>query len=296
MTIDLFHGFRVHRTEVEGEGGAIHAVVGGDGPPVLLLHGHPQTHAMWHRVAPVLARDYTVVCADLRGYGDSLKPRGGGDHSRYAKRRMAADMVAVMADLGFQRFRLVGHDRGGRVAHRLARDHRSTVSHLAVLDIAPTLAMYEATDRRFATAYWHWFFLIQPEPLPETLLAGNPAAYLTTMLGRAGQGVIDPRALADYLRCNTTPDAIHAMCEDYRAAASIDLDHDREDLAQPLTIPLLVLWGADGVVARCFDPIEMWGAVALSVTGHAVPTGHYLAEEDPDAVLAALVPFLATDG
>ena len=288
--MSLFPGFRVHRTQVAV--GAIHSLIGGAGPPVLLLHGHPQTHVMWHRVAPVLAESFTVVCADLRGYGASAKPWGSGDHALYSKRAMAEDMVAVMRGLGFERFHLIGHDRGGRVAHRLARDHRSRVQSLTVLDIAPTLAMYENTTRAFAEAYWHWFFLIQPEPLPELLISADRAAYVHRMLGRSGHEIFDPAALAAYIEGNATAEGVHAMCEDYRAANTIDLDHDRADLAHKLDVPVLALWGAKGVINRCFDPIALWRDVAISVAGHAVPSGHYLAEENPRAVLAAVLPFL----
>ena len=228
----LFPGFR--SACFEGEGATIACVGGGSGPPLLLLHGYPQTHAMWHRIAPALARRYTVVCADLRGYGDSSKPPTDASHASYAKRAMAADMVAAMRALGHPRFRLVGHDRGGRVAHRLAVDHPDAVEKVAVLDIAPTLAMYEKTDRAFATAYYHWFFLIQPFDLPERMIGADPVAYLRTKIGGWGSGgtaFFDPRALAEYELCFSDPATIHATCEDYRAAASIDLEHDAADRA-----------------------------------------------------------------
>ena len=292
----LFPGFRSLR--IEGDGATIACVVGGSGPPLLMLHGYPQTHAMWHRIAPALARRYAVVCADLRGYGDSSKPPSDAGHVPYSKRAMAADMVAVMRALGHPRFRLVGHDRGGRVAHRLAVDHRDAVEKVAVLDIAPTLAMYEKTDRAFATAYYHWFFLIQPFDLPERMIGADPVAYLRTKIGGWGSGgtaFFDPRALAEYERCFSDPATIHATCEDYRAAASIDLEHDAADRAagRRVRCPLLALWGERGVVHRLFDPLAEWRAVADDVRGRPLPCGHYLAEEAPDATLAELEAFLA---
>ncbi|MEO8536716.1 MAG: alpha/beta hydrolase [Betaproteobacteria bacterium] len=271
-------------------------VVGGNGPPLLLLHGYPQTHAMWHRVAPSLARTYTVVCADLRGYGDSSKPASDATHAAYSKRAIAQDMVDVMNELGHPRFRLVGHDRGGRVSHRLALDHPTAVSHLAVLDISPTRAMFAQTDQAFATAYYHWFFLIQPYDLPERLIGADPVYFLQRKLGGWGTGLahFDPRALAEYTRCFSDPATIHASCEDYRAAASIDLEHDRGDETKRVECPLLVLWGERGVVHRLFKPLDDWRAVANDVRGQSLACGHYLAEEAPDATLRALNTFLAT--
>ena len=287
----FFPGFTTHRIETSGS--EIRCVVGGDGPPVLLLHGYPQTHVMWHRVAPALARHYTVVCADLRGYGDSGKPASDDSHAAYSKRAMAADMVELMRDLGYPRFRLAGHDRGGRVAHRLCLDHPDAVSHVAVLDISPTRTMYAATDMAFATAYYHWFFLIQPFDLPERLIGADPAYYLRRKLGGWGTGLdhFDPRALAEYERCYANPETIHASCEDYRAAASIDLEHDRESEAQKVGCPLLVLWGERGVVHRLFKPLEDWAAVATDVRGRALPCGHYLAEEAPEQTLDEFMAF-----
>jgi len=270
-------------------------VVGGSGPPILLLHGYPQTHAMWHKVAPALAERYTVVCADLRGYGDSSKPQSGPPHDAYSKRAMAADMVAVMQRLGFRAFRLAGHDRGARVAHRLCVDHPDRVERLAVLDISPTLAMFERTDQAFATAYYHWFFLAQPYDLPEHLIGGDPAYYLARKLNRLSAGEIaffDPRAWAEYERCFLDPATIHATCEDYRAAASIDLDHDR---ARPNRVrcPVLVIWGAKGVVNRLFQPLTDWRQVADDVRGRALATGHFVAEEAPTETLAEFTAFFA---
>ena len=287
----FFPGFTTHRIGTSGT--EIRCVVGGDGPPLLLLHGYPQTHVMWHRVAPALARHFTVVCADLRGYGDSGKPASDDSHAAYSKRAMAGDMVELMRDLGHPRFRLAGHDRGGRVAHRLCLDHPDAVSHVAVLDISPTRTMYAATDMAFATAYYHWFFLIQPFDLPERLIGADPVYYLRRKLGGWGTGLdhFDPRALAEYERCYKNPETIHATCEDYRAAASIDLAHDRESEAQKIACPLLVLWGERGIVHRLFKPLDDWAAVATDVRGRALPCGHYLAEEVPDATLAELMAF-----
>jgi haloacetate dehalogenase len=281
----LFPGFRVH--DIDAAGVNVHAVTGGSGPPLLLLHGYPQTHAIWHKVAPRLARRFTVVCADLRGYGESGKPPTDERHAPYSKREMARDAVEAMRRLGFPRFRLAGHDRGGRVAHRLAVDHPEAVERVAVLDISPTLAMYEGTDMAYARAYWHWFFLIQPEPLPERMIGADPEFYLRQKMG--GRGVAGdpfaPEAWAEYVR-HFTPEVVHASCEDYRAAAGIDLEHDRADreAGRRVACPLLALWGAHGVVARCFRPLEDWGRVASDVRGHALPAGHYLPEEVPDLV------------
>lgn len=268
-------------------------------PPLLLLHGHPQTQAIWHRVLPALARRFTVVLADLRGYGDSSRPAGAPDHGNYSKRRMALDMLALMRALGHERFAVLAHDRGARVAHRLAADHPEAVERLALLDIAPTLAMYEQTNEAFARAYWHWFFLIQPEPLPERLIEADPAAYAVDVMGRrhAGLSAFDPRALADYQRALALPGAAHGLCEDYRAAAGIDLIHDRadRDAGRRLAMPLRVFWGADGVVAKCFDPLAEWRRVADDVDGGPLPCGHYIPEEAPEALLAAIGPFLGLD-
>lgn len=299
MTEPLFAGFERRTIETDRDV-RIHAVVGGDGPPLLLLHGHPQTHAIWHRIAPTLARHFTVVACDLRGYGDSSKPAGTSDHGNYSKRTMALDMVRVMASLGFARFSILAHDRGARVAHRLALDHPDAVARLVLLDIAPTLAMYEQTSEAFARAYWHWFFLIQPSPLPERLIECDPGAYLRDVMGNrsAGMAPFDPRALREYERCLSLPGAAHGLCEDYRAAATIDLEHDRadRDAGHRLSMPLLVLWGAQGVVHRCFKPLDEWRRVATDVSGEALPCGHYVPEEAPDALLERALPFLRQRG
>ena len=291
----LFPDFRALRVEVDPLV-TINGIVGGEGPPLLLLHGHPQTHAIWHKVAPRLAERFTVVACDLRGYGDSSKPQGEPDHANYSKRTMALDALAVMRSLGFDTFRVLAHDRGARVAHRLALDHPQAVERMALLDIAPTLAMYEQTSEAFARVYWHWFFLMQPAPMPERLIEADPAAYVRDVMGKrsAGLAPFDPRALREYQRCLALPGAAHGICEDYRAAATIDLEHDRFDRSagRKLTMPLLALWGEQGVVGRCFEPIAEWKRVADDVQGGALPCGHYIAEEAPELLLGRVLPFL----
>ena len=262
------------------------------GVPLLLLHGHPQTMAMWHRVAPQLARTRPVVLMDLRGYGDSGRPPAGEGSAAYAKREMAQDAVALMRHLGHERFGVLAHDRGARVAHRLALDHPEAVARLMLLDIAPTLAMYEGTTEAFARGYWHLFFLIQPAPRPERFIEADPLAYLREGMGRAGD-FFEPAAWAEYERCIQRPGTAAAICADYRASAGIDLDHDRADRAagRRLTQPLHVLWGANGVVGRCFEPLTLWRASAEQVTGRAVDAGHYIAEQAPEVVLAEAQDF-----
>ncbi|KQV53254.1 alpha/beta hydrolase [Pelomonas sp. Root1217] len=262
-------------------------------PPLLLLHGHPQTMAMWHRVAPTLAKTRRVVLMDLRGYGDSDRPPAGEGSAAYAKREMAKDAVALMQSLGHERFAVLAHDRGARVAHRLALDHPQAVTRLMLLDIAPTLAMYEGTTEAFARAYWHWFFLIQPAPLPERLIEADPIAYLRDGMGRRGGHFFDKRAWAEYERCFVRPGTAAAVCADYRASAGIDLEHDRADRAagRRVSSPLRVLWGANGVVGRCFDPLALWQAAAEHVSGRAVDSGHYIAEEVPEVVLGEAQAF-----
>ena len=275
----------------------VRAAVGGEGPPVLLLHGFPQTHVMWHRVAPALARTRTVVAADLRGYGDSSRPPAGDDHAGYSFRAMAADQHALMAALGHERYAVVGHDRGARVAHRLALDEPHAVTRAALLDILPTTHVYDSVDRRLATAYYHWFFFLQPAPVPERLIAGDPAGYLRSLLGGWGSGlqVYDPAALAEYDRCFADPAARSAMLEDYRAGASVDYDLDTADAAagRRIEAPLLVLWGSRSVVGRGRDdPLEVWRTRAHEVSGRPLDAGHFLAEERPAETLAALEEFL----
>ena len=286
--MSLLPGFAERK--IRTSGASINLKIGGEGPPLLLLHGYPQTHAMWHKVALQLAREFTVVCPDLRGYGDSAKPKGLPDHSNYSKRAMALDMVEVMETLGFVAFHVVGHDRGGRVAHRMARDHGRRVRSLTVLDISPTLKMYESTNMQFAKAYYHWFFLIQEAPIPERMLAGTGIDYILMRLGRGKSGirVFDRRALAEYKRCFDA----HATCEDYRAAATIDLVHDRKDKGRKITMPVLALWGRQGVIAALFDCLADWREVAADVRGRALPCGHFIPEEKPRELLAELRRFL----
>ena len=290
----LMPGFRLMDVEI-GDGVRLRAAMGGSGPPVLLLHGHPQTHVTWRKIAPQLAREHTVVAPDLRGYGDSSKPDGGPSHVNYSKRAMAADQVALMARLGFARFGVVGHDRGGRVAHRMALDHAGAVERLAVLDIAPTLTMYERTDMEFARRYFWWFLLIQDYPLPERLIGADPEFFLNEHIAAQNKvpGATEPAAMAEYLRCYRDPATLHAICEDYRAAATIDLRHDREDARQTVTAPLLALWGARGVVGALYDVLDTWREKARDVNGRAIDCGHNLQEEAPAETLAALQPFLA---
>ena len=290
----LFPGFESELIEVNGV--KIMARKGGSGRPLLLLHGHPQTHAIWHRVAQQLAKSHTVVMTDLRGYGDSSKPQGSHDHLNYSKRVMALDQIEVMRHFGFSEFDVLAHDRGARVAHRLALDHPKAVKRLVLLDIAPTLAMYEKTSNQFARSYWHWFFLIQPAPMPERLIEADPSAYVRDVLGRrsAGLAPFDARALAEYVRCIELPGTAHGLCEDYRASASIDLIHDQLDIDTKnfLHQPLLVLWGEQGVVNQCFEPLKEWSKLAVNVKGHALPCGHYIPEEAPELLLNQVQSFL----
>lgn len=285
-----FPGFTENKITVPSDDGPIEIayLIGGSGPPLLLLHGFPQTKAIWSQVGPELAKYFTVVAADLRGYGSSSKPHGKTDHSTYSKRAMAADQHSLMHALGFDQFFLLGHDRGGRVSHRLALDFPESVLRLMVLDISPTLTMYEGSTMAFAKGYWHWFFLIQPEPVPETMIGSNPEYWLKNHMSRhAGTGIFSPDRWAEYLAGASNAQCMHAMCEDYRAAASIDLIHDRLDRAEGnhLKMPLKVLWGERGLVNQCFKPLDDWRTVAKNVTGKAVPSGHYIPEEIPGQLI-----------
>jgi len=290
----MFAGFVKDQRHVNGVD--ITYRLGGSGPGLLLLHGHPQTHVIWHKVAEQLAEHFTVVAADLRGYGDSSRPPADERHAHYSKREMARDGVELMKVLGFTQFSILAHDRGARVAHRLALDHADAVQRMVLLDIAPTLAMYSQTNEAFARAYWHWFFLIRPAPLPETLIEADPEAYLRSVMGSRSAGLkpFTDEAFAEYLRCLSLPGSARGICEDYRASAAIDLEHDRADLdvGHHLSLPLLVLWGAEGTVGRCFDPLREWQQVATDVRGKSLPAGHYLAEEVPELLLAEALPFL----
>ena len=290
----MFEGFETRAIETSET--RIHLRIGGSGPPVLLLHGYPQSHVMWHKVAPRLAARFTVVCPDLRGYGDSGKPASDAEHLAHSKRASASDLVEVMAALGHERFGLAGHDRGGRVAHRLALDHPRRVEKLAVLDIVPTRTIFRAIDQRIATGYFHWFFLIQAGGLPERMIGADPVFFLHWVLGRWGTGLdaFAPEALAEYERCFKDPAVIHASCEDYRAAASIDLAHDEEDLDRRIQCPVLALWGARGLMERHFDVLATWRERSASeISGRALDCGHFLPEERPEAVAEALLEFFA---
>lgn len=289
----MFPGFTTG--PVQANGITIHVCYGGAGPPVLLLHGYPQTHVMWHQVAPVLAGQFTVVCPDLRGYGDSGRPPGGPGHEGYSKRAMAQDQVAVMAALGFRRFAVAGHDRGARVALRMVLDHPEAVSRLAVLDIVPTKTIYETIDQQRATTVWRYFFLTQPADLPERLIGADPEYYLQYTLGEwcATQGALTPEAVAEYTRC-FTPAAIHASCEDYRAGAGIDLVHDQADAGRPLSCPVLALWSKAGI-GRSYEVERIWAQRAPDLRGKALDCGHFLAEERPGETASELLAFLPED-
>ena len=289
----MFPDFTNHRLRVNGV--EINTVIGGRGPPLLLLHGYPQSHLIWHRVVDELATRFTVVATDLRGYGASEKPVGLADHSNYSKREMAKDQVAVMRKLGFDSFNLCGHDRGARVSHRLAVDYPEAVQRLMLLDISPTLTMYEQTTMEFARAYWWWFFLIQPTPFPESMIAAAPETYLRKKIGwgHAGLSAFTPETYAAYMSYVSDPATMHAMCEDYRAAASIDLEHDRADreAGKKIACPVYAIWGEHGVVNRCFSPIADWQRVADDVRGRTLPCGHYIPEEAPEALLVEMLEF-----
>ena len=287
----MFDGFE--RKTIETANATIHLVKGGRGAPVLLLHGYPQTHVMWHKIAPRLAEDFSLVIPDLRGYGDSSKPPDGENHFGYSKRATAQDQVDVMTQLGFKQFAVVGHDRGGRVAHRLALDHAERVTKLAVLDIVPTYTLYHNVNKEFATAYYHWFFLIQAAPFPETLIGNDPEFYLNSLLGWLKPKAITPEAFAEYLRCFRDPATVHATCEDYRAAASIDLVHDEADMDRKVACPVLALWAEKGVMHRMYDVVAAWRERAVNVRGKPLPSGHFLPEEAPEETLAELRAFLS---
>jgi haloacetate dehalogenase len=286
-------GFKYQR--IETTGALINVAIRGEGAPLLLLHGYPETHRMWHKVAPALAEEFSVVCADLRGYGDSSKPQGLADHSNYSKRAMAHDMVEVMAALGHREFMLAGHDRGGRVAYRLALDQPAAVTRLALLDIVSTKAVYEEGGMALATAYFHWYFLIQPRPLPETLIGRDPALWLNMTFKKLATdpAVFGDAVIAEYRRTFGTAEGIHATCEDYRAGATVDLANDRADVAagRKILCPTLILWGARSVVGKIFSPLETWRDFVPSPSGHAIDCGHFIPEEKPDETLRALRGF-----
>jgi len=287
----MFEGFERVRVEVAGT--SINAVRGGEGPPVLLLHGSPQTLTMWHLVAPRLAEDFTVIAPDLRGYGDSSKPEGAPDHVPYSKRTMALDQIEVMKHFGFERFALCGHDRGGRIGYRLALDHPGVLTRLAVLDILPTWEAFARADMAFGLGYWHWFFLAQSFDLPERLLAAEPEKALF----RGGSEAITPEAMAEYVRCLRKPEAIHATCEDYRAAATLDYEHDGADrvAGRRIACPVLALWGRQGFLEGHYDVLGVWRGWAEDVSGRALDCGHYIPEEAPEETYGELRAFLGEE-
>lgn len=287
----MFEGFESKNISTSET--TIHAVVGGSGPPLLLLHGYPQTHVMWHEVAPGLAERFTVVASDLRGYGDSGKPASDARHLVYSKRATARDQIELMESLGFRRFLVAGHDRGGRVGHRMALDHSDRIEKLAVLDIVPTHKVFSTVDKEIATGYYHWFFLIQGNGLPETLIGHDPGYYLQAKLRQwAGDAnAFDRRAMQEYIRCFSDPACIHASCEDYRAAASVDLEHDEADMHRKLQCPLLVLWGEKGLMERHYDVPATWRERASDVRGRKLACGHFLAEEKPKETMTELLSF-----
>ena len=281
---------RIKTSEAE-----INLVHGGSGAPLLLLHGYPQTHAMWHQLVSHLSDNYHIICPDLRGYGDSSKPSTTTDHSSYSKRAMAKDMIEVMSCLGFDQFFVAGHDRGARVTHRMALDYPDKILKACVMDIVPTRHMFKTTNQKFATGYYHWFFLIQPDGLPERMIGADPAYYLNEKLKRwSGKNAsFTDEAVAEYIRCFSDPATIHASCEDYRAAASIDLIHDEEDLNKKITCPLLVLWGSEGFVNHNYDTLAVWREYATQVQGTKINCGHFLPEENPLAVSEEMLKFFS---
>lgn len=292
-TARFFPGFKQQTAKTSGA--TINFVTAGSGPPLLLLHGYPETHVMWRRVAPQLAEKFTVVAADLRGYGDSSKPPDGENHFNYSKRAMAQDQVDLMASLGFQKFSVVGHDRGGRVTHRLALDHPDRVEKAVILDIVPTYKLFHSVTKEWATSSFHWFFLIQPAPFPETMVENSVDYWIQsrfTRFNRLPAAARSSDAVAEYVRCFRIPGTIHASCEDYRAAATIDLEHDEADLDHKVSCPLLVLWGERGANQRLFDVLATWRERASNVSGRAVPSNHFIPEENPEVVISEVNAFL----
>src|SRR3989440_684366 len=292
---DFFPGFEHRR--VATSGAEINLVTGGSGPPLLLLHGYPQTHLLWRKIAPRLAEEFTLVIPDLRGYGDSSKPAAGPDRLAYSKRALAQDQAETMSALGFDRFMVAGHDRGARVAHRLVRDHAERIERVALLDIVPTLYRFETIDAKAARGSFHWFFLIQPGGLPERLIGAEAEFFLRHMLGLAhNPDRLEPEAFADYLRCFANPETIRATCDEYRAGAGIDLEHDRADRARKITMPLLVLWGRSSGQGSGYDMLAVWREHANDVRGQAIDSGHFLPEDAPDATYEALRNFFRGEG
>jgi haloacetate dehalogenase len=289
---EFFPGFEQRR--VATSGAEINLVTGGSGPPLLLLHGYPETHVMWRKVAPRLAEDFTLVIPDLRGYGDSSKPRAGPGFANYSKRALAQDQVETMAALGHERFRVAGHDRGARVTHRLLRDHPQHIERAALLDIVPTLYRFETIDQKAATGSYHWFFLIQPAPFPERMIGAESEYYLRHSLGLDRRpDALEPEVFAEYLRCFSNRETIRATCDEYRAGAGIDLEHDRADRGKKLAMPLLVLWGQRSGQGSGYDMLAVWRDHAAKLAGQAIASGHFLPEEAPDDTYRGLHGFFA---
>ena len=272
----------------------INTKVGGTGPPILLMHGYPQTHLMWHKIAPQLSKKFTVIVTDLRGYGDSSKPETDKSHIVYSKKRMALDQLEVMKSLGFEKFNAVGHDRGARVLHRMMIDNQVSVKKAVFMDIVPTLTMYNTADKNFAYNYYHWFFLTQPYDFPEQLIGGNPEYYLRKKIKAWGKNkdFIPKEVFNEYLRCFSKKETIHASCEDYRASFTIDLEHDKNDYGNKIKNPIYVMWGEYGFVGNNYKVIDVWKEYATNVKGKGLPCGHYIPEESPGETLKFLLEFL----
>ena len=286
----MFKGFKKKFIKVNK--GKIFCRIGGKGPPLLLLHGYPQTHFIWHKTANELSKYFTIIAADLRGYGSSFVLKSDNKHFNYSKREMAKDMVQLMDKLGFKKFCIAGHDRGGRVAHRLARDYRKKVIAMSVLDICPTIDMYEQTEKNFAKAYFHWFFLIQPKFLPEKMIKSDPKKWMKSCLDKWSGKHSFGRVEEEYLKCFKQFKRIHGSCEDYRASATIDLNHDRKDRNKKLNIPIQVLWGKKGVIEKLFKPIKIWQKYSKKkVTGFAINSGHFIPEQNPNETIKRLTNF-----
>ena len=275
----------------------INTKIGGTGPPILLMHGYPQTHLMWHKIAPQLSKKFTVIVTDLRGYGDSSKPKTDNSHIVYSKKRMALDQVEVMKALGFEKFYAVGHDRGARVLHRMMIDNQNSVKKAVFMDIVPTLTMYNTADKNFAYNYYHWFFLTQPYDFPERLIGGNPEYYLRKKIKAWGKNkdFIPKEVFNEYLRCFSKKETIHASCEDYRASFTIDLEHDKNDYGNKIKNPIYVMWGEYGFVGNNYQVIDVWKEYATNVKGRGLPCGHYIPEESPFETIKFLLEFLNED-
>jgi haloacetate dehalogenase len=291
---DLLEGFA--RTQIKTDGAAIVLRHGGKGPPLLLMHGNPFTHVCWHKVAPRLAEEFTVVLPDLRGYGDSSKPDGGADHAAYSFRSMADDQVEVMKQLGYEKFQAAGHDRGARVLHRMCLDHPDVVTRAAFMDMLPQHHLLNNVTKSWGMFSWHWFFMVQPNPLPETMISADPEFYIRRKLAKTPDGLafFDPRALAEYIRCIKDPKTVYGMCEDYRATFGVDLDMDTADFerGKKVSCPAMILWGEKGGVGRNHDAAAIWSHYATNIISTAtVPSGHYLQEECPDETYAELRKF-----